>query len=137
MCEPLDASEHSELADPRRSPQCRSGIRNPLGRAILILDRVGVERTVGDLHDGDRGSLRRIARARRVHEEEVRILLTAEVDGAHDEAERFFGPALRQLGRHEGSRQLPRLEEVEAGDAFACGHLSCRSFRGLNDRALH
>ena len=132
---PARRPEHSELADSRRSPQCRSGTRNPLGRAILVLDRLGVEGAVGDLHDGDRGSLRRIARARRVHEKEVRILLTAEVDGAHGEAERFFCPALRKVGRHEGSWQLPRLEEVEAGDAFACGHLSCRSIRDLNDRA--
>ena len=102
---------------------------------ILILHRLSVERAVGDLHDGDRRSLRHIARARRVHEEEVRILLAAEVDGAHDQAESLFRPALRQLGRHEGNRQLPRLEEVEARDAFACGHSLAVRF-GVSTTAL-
>ena len=116
---PARRLQESKIAHPRRSPHPRSGIRNPLRRTILILDRVAVKGTVGDLHDRDRGSVRRIDRARRVDEEEVRILLAAEVDGAHDEAEGLFGPALRQFLRHDGGRQLPRREEVEAGGAFA------------------
>ena len=121
MCEPLDAS--STASSPTRVG-VRMPQRNPQPTEPRDPDPQPCRCRTHCWRSSSRrpASLRHIARARRVHEEEVRILLTAEVDGATTRPNASSAQRSASSADTRGG-QLPRLEEVEARDAFTCGHL--------------